>query len=1079
LRTAFSAGIRAQRSVLGAAARIDKTRGGCVLGPALRAGERALFVLMLMPAAAASQMTVSGQVTSATGAPVQGASVSIDALNISARTSVDGRYNFIIRQAQVMGQTVAMTARHGRFGSQSVQIRIVGGSLEQNFVLTSGPAERPRTQRGADTAVRTTPGIAEAAPSTGGVLADQSIAESAGPTDLASALAGRHAALRITSATTAGGSASMLWRGVRSFSGNVQPLVVVDGTPVDNQSFTTIAQGFGLGGFDYGSPLNDISLDDIERVELVDPVAASLRYGSRAANGVINVTTKSGRNFTGFAFAVTQRFARQSAVLLPDFQNTFGQGLGGQYEFFDGQGGGINDDVAQSWGPLMDARPIVQHSLTEPRRPEVRHWIPQPDDVRDYFEGATTYDASLALQGSRDASHLRAGFNARSASGLTPGHTARRLGITLGAGARVASKLSATANLQFVTTSAEQRPGTGFHEVNPVSGFARMGRQVDLDALRGVTDENGDQINWIYTGDRNNTFFATTLNANDDERRHIIGGLSLTYEMTPWLAATLSGGTDDWRETRKISVAEGWLGGFPTTLGSGDFAGGGTDDHGVNAVERLLQLSLTASNRAAAGFVWSGLLGGELRSNDFTSTAVVMDDPGGGGESSITSLERTGDHEVTSFFASATTTRGHFALTGGARFEQSSSLPKSYSVVYPSAQVTWDAVQLPAIREALGEAKIFARFWQAGNEITRRTLATTFFPGTPLAPELDVVRPERTTGIELGTRIFSDAGRAGLDLAGYRERSTDVLALVPNEDGSVFVSQSGEIFNGGIEAAVRARVVGTGAVGAKGDGMSWDLGATFARNSSTVDQLAPTSGNAGEFEIPLSPNLFGARPGARVGNAAGIILGSRQLRNDAGRLMLRNGLPVADATAPFAVLGAIHPDWTATLRSDLRFMGAELSLLVDSRMGGKIFSSTNMWGSFSGTLESTLIGDRAPGANAGDSLTIAGVDSATGAANTTKVSAEQYFHAIGAIVEPWVYDASYTKLREARLSYSIPSRFIPAFREHFLRVSLIGRNLFTWADAPNIDPEMTAFAGFEMGQLPSARSVGVQVSIAP
>jgi hypothetical protein len=167
----------------------------------------------------------------------------------------------------------------------------------------------------------------------------------------------------------------------------------------------------------------------------------------------------------------------------------------------------------------------------------------------------------------------------------------------------------------------------------------------------------------------------------------------------------------------------------------------------------------------------------------------------------------------------------------------------------------------------------------------------------------------------------------------------------------------------------------------------------------------------------------------------------------------------------------------------MRFMGAELSLLFDARLGGKIFSATNMWGSYSGALESTLVGDRAPGAAVGDSLTIAGVDSVSGSANTTRVSAEQYFHALAAISEPWVYDASYTKLREARLSYAIPTRFLPGFREHILSVSLIGRNLFTWSDAPNIDPETTlsagTFSGFEMGQLPGARSIGLQVTISP
>jgi hypothetical protein len=1041
-----------------------------------------LFILVaaVTPLSARAQMTVSGRVLDISRVPVLGAEVSIPALEIVTRTAADGRYAFIIRQSQVMGQTVSVTARHGRFGAQTVQIRIVGGALEQNFVLGAPAADRPRPARG-DTGgrgARSAAGPAHIA----SILLDESSAEFAGSHDLARALAGRLAALQITASTTPGGSAAMLYRGARSLSARVQPLVLVDGVPVDNESFTTIAQRFGQGGYDYGSPLADISLDDIARVELLDPVSASIRHGSRAANGVIAVSTKSGRNFTGFGFAVTQRVTGQQTALHPELQNSYGQGLNGQYEFFDGQGGGINDGVAESWGPLLDARPIVQHSLTEPGRPDVRHWIPQPDDVDEYFGGGSTYDAMVALLGSRESSHMRVAASARSVSGPTPRHSASRLGLAFAGGTRFARQLSATANLQIVSSNARQRPGTGFDEVNPASGFMRMGRQVDLDALRSrVTDANGDQINWIYTS-HNNPFFATSLNSNVDDRMHFIGGVSLGYEIAPWLSAALHGGVDDWSASRDVTVANGWLGGFPTTLGRGSFTGGGSDEHEVSAAERLVQLSIEMGGPTAiaGGFSWSGLAGADIRSSAFRSNARVVDQPVSG-DPIVQAFDRSGTHDVTGFFASATAAGRHLTLTGGLRVDQSSSLSKSHSALYPGAQVVYDLTQM-ATGLRLASARLFARFWQAGNEVTARTLATLFVPPSVPDPDFDIDRPERTTGFELGARATSRAGRFGFDLKAYRERSVHVLVVSPTDVGGVSASQSGEIFNGGLEAGLRARVLGAGAFGDREDGLSWDLDASVARNSSTIDQLAP-AGNPGEFAVPLSPNLFGVRFAAQIGHAAGIILGSRQLRDDAGQLLLRNGLPIADASSPLVVLGSVHPDWTASVRGELRVRDAGLSLLFDSRMGGKIFSATNIWGSYAGSLESTLIGDRAPGAASGDSLVIAGIDSMTGTPNAVQVSAQQFFHALGAISEPWVYDASYIKLREARLSYEIATRFLPGFRDHFLRMSIVGRNLFTWARAPNIDPETTlgtaGFSGFEMGQLPTSRSIGVQITIAP
>ncbi|HYC50042.1 MAG TPA: TonB-dependent receptor plug domain-containing protein [Gemmatimonadaceae bacterium] len=1010
-------------------------------------------------------MTVSGRVTAASGAPVQGASVTISALNINARTSADGSYNFIIRSAQVMGQTVPMTARHGRFGSQTVQFRVVGGSVTQDFVLGAdrvAPADSTRRPSGGAPAS----GLS-ACPLVG--LSDCHVALDASAPDLPTALAGRIAGL-ITNSAPQGGTSPMLYRGARSLYGNTQPLVVVDGVVIDNQGFATLAQRFGLGGFDYGTPLQDIALDDIASAELLDQATAAARYGSRAANGVIEIHTKRG-DITGFALSISQRFTGQGITRLPGYQNSFGQGLGGQFEFFDGQGGGVNDDVAQSWGPRLDARAVSQHSLTEPRRPDVRFFLPQPEDVENYFAGGSTWDANVALLGSRGTSSMRAALNARTLSGTTPGASLTRVGVTLSGRARPSAQFVASANVQVIGASAKQRAGTGFDELNPFSGFTRMGRQVDLDALRDrITDASGNQINWIYTN-RNNPFFATSRNSNEDERGQVIASVSAAYDIRPNVDARVSVGFNDWSETRKVGVASGWRGGYNSSLGLGNFSGGGTDDQNVGGSEQTINVSINGARSRVAGFSARGTLGAELRSNRFDMTSSIVDQPTDG-ESSIATLARDAEHDVTSFFALATAGRGALSLSGGARMEQSSSLPNLGSVIYPTATASYNLAPRSAlVRNSLqlSDATVFARFWKAGNELTQRTLATGYFGGQPIAPELDIVSPERTVGVEVGTRLAT-ASRHTLDFVGYRERSTELLVATAAGDGSAVIAQSGQVFNSGIEATLRSTLL-------PGEHSGWDVALTYARNTSTVDALRP-----GVFNANLSPTTFGAGLAARIGSPAGVIVGSRVLRDANGAPLLRNGLPVADANAPFAILGSVQPDWSAGIENRVRFMGAELAFLVEVRMGGEVFSATNMWGGFAGTLDQTLIGDRAPGAAAGDSLTIAGVDSASGATNAIKVSAEQYFHTLGAITEPWVYDASFIKLREARLSYSVPTRFVPGFREHTLRLSLIGRNLLTSARAPNVDPESAlsaGFRGFEMGQLPQARSVGLQVTIAP
>lgn len=1028
-------------------------------------------ILLLAPAAVRAQMTVSGRVTSATGSPIRDAAVTISALGVASRTSADGSYSFIIRSAQVMGQEVALTARHGRFGSQTVRIRIVGGALTQDFVLGVNPARADSTRGGVAPAdPSNAPARRRIATASASAAAARLAPEVLSAPDLPTALAGRAANLLVYSSTNIGGTSPMLYRGARSLFGNSQPLVVVDGIAIDNQGFSTIAQRFGLGGFDYGTPLQDLALDDIESVEVLNQATAALRYGSRAANGVLEVHTKRA-DITGLAVSINQRILGMAATRLPGFQNAFGQGLGGEFEFFDGAGGGINDAVAQSWGPRLDAAAIAQHSLAEPRRPEVRHFLPQPEDVENYFRSGSTWDATVALMGSRDAANVRAAFNARTSAGLTPGSSLTRMGLTLSGATTPVDRLVARANLQVIGTSARQRPGTGYDEINPFSGFARMGRQVDLDALRTrVTDATGAQINWIYTN-RNNPFFATARNSNDDKRGQIIASAALAYDITPAIDATLTVGFNDWSETRNARVASGWLGGYQSSLGLGDFSGGGTDQQSVGATEQLVTLSFTGTRNRLFGFQATGVVGGELRSNTFDITSAVTDQPIDG-ESSSAGLQSDGEHAVSGVFVNATAGRGPFLLSGGVRMERSSSLPNLEPVIYPSATTSYDfAGDSSFVRRSLHlvEAALFTRFWKAGNELTRRTLATGYFGGQPIAPEVDLIGPERTLGVEAGVRMRTTSGHS-LDLLAYRERSTEVLVATAPGDGSAVLSQTGQIFNGGIEVTLGTPVI-------SGERFRWEVALNFGRNASTVDALRP-----GVFNADLAPATFGSSLSARLGSPAGVIVGSRVLRDANGQALLRNGLPIADAAAPFEVLGSVLPEWTAGLQSRMRLYGVDVFASVDARVGGKVFSATNLWGSYAGTLNGTLIGDRGAGAAAADSLTVAGVDSTTGAPNATRVSAEQYFHALAEITEPWVYDATFVKLRELRVSYELPTRFLPGFREHRLQLSIIGRNLLTSAHAPNIDSEpalSASFRGFELGQLPSARAIGVNISVAP
>jgi hypothetical protein len=253
-------------------------------------------------------------------------------------------------------------------------------------------------------------------------------------------------------------------------------------------------------------------------------------------------------------------------------------------------------------------------------------------------------------------------------------------------------------------------------------------------------------------------------------------------------------------------------------------------------------------------------------------------------------------------------------------------------------------------------------------------------------------------------------------------------------------------------------------------GVDWTIEGRYAKNSNTVDELRTGSGT-----VALTPSLYGVTVEARQGYALGALVGTGYRRDSrTGALLLQDGLPLAESQQ--RVLGVMAPDWNGSLSSTVRYWNLELSGLLEVRRGGSLFSATNLWGMTSGTFQETAF-------RPDTGIVVAGIDAATGKANTTHVSTEAYYHALRGIAEPWVYDAGFVKLRELRLTYLLPLRSLPVMTAQTVRVSLVGRNLALWTNVPNVDPETALSAGslqgIEMGQLPGARSIGLQLSIAP
>ncbi len=1019
--------------------------------------------------------SITGHV-SAGGRPVQGATVRIRELGIGTTTNADGRFTFIVRSSSVRGQTVALEARQVRYNPASIPIVLTGGTLTQDFELFPVGDSRGTVDPQSAGQNATAPGPRAAVIAPRPTLDSTAFEQLPGPTDVVSALAGRVVGLDVTSGSAVGGSSVAILRGYRSVLGNTQPLFVVDGVPIENTSFVAPGQPFGTGGFDYGNPIQSIEPGEIASVQVLRGPAAAI-WGGRGANGVILITTRGGSGFSGFEVSASQTASSETALRLPSFQNAYGQGLNGQYSFFDGAGGGTNDGVAQNWGPALSGQAIAQASLTVPRLGDVRLWLPRPNNVADFFGSGLTLTTIAAAQQAGANENYRLSIDRRSSSGFVPGSSLTRQGASLRAGAEPTSSLSVDAHVQVNSDVAEDRPATGYDLSNSIADFAQTGRQVDFSALKAHTTTDDpflNEINWIYSG-INNPYFAQQENSNRDDRTRWIAAGSASYVLTPDLTALARLGTDHHDQSRNFDIASSWMGGFPFEDGRGDFSKGGFQRQDITASETNADLLLSADlgGHPATGASTSSfkLTGGySHRSSNFNvSTAGSDQHPDTGTATAGTPAILNSNTSTNSVLATGEwAVNSYTSLTATARNEWYSLLASgSNSAFYPSVVGRIDLARAAGVHgDNLNSAIVHAGWSRTGNEVSPLLLNNVFIPAADSAATVAAsagLSPEITTSLEIGGALSFMRNRLGVDVTLYDDQTTGVILGAVAGSTSILASNLGTLSNKGIELQASLVPLRTSS------GTLWTVDARWAKNTNSLDDLSN-----GATAIPLGPSVYGLTVEARKGYALGALVGSGFKRDASGAMILQNGLPVSDGQQ--RVLGVMAPSWTGGVSSNLHVGWFDVSGLVDARMGGSIFSTTNLVGMTTGTFAET-----ASRPDSGQAF--AGVDAATGKANTVRATTQAYYQALAPIQEAWVYDASFVKLRDLRVSFSWPLRAVTPLSGQSVRVSLIGRNLAMWSKAPNIDPETalssTSFQGVELGQLPTVRSFGLQISLTP
>jgi TonB-linked SusC/RagA family outer membrane protein len=1079
-----------------------------------------LVLIGLVPAVATAQEapTVSGQVKASPGGqPLVGVIVSIPTLRVNATTDNDGRYRLVLPAGS--SGAVQLTARRIGYQTGTVQVNLTGASVEQDLSLAEGAIELSQVVVTALGIEREQRSLSYSAQTIGGERLSDVPSQ-----NVVSSLQGKIAGVQITNSSNPFGSARIVVRGASSILGQNQPLIIVDGIPIDNSAASNTGYfGGTLGGYDVGNAASDISADNIASVTVLKGPNAAALYGSRAANGAIVYTTKSGKGApnTGFGVSATFGATAETPLRLPDYQNRYGQGFYGEFDFVDGNFGGINDGADESWGPKMDGRTTGCVYLTDTAGApdyaagyDQSHacnqffgagpWQAHPNNVRDFWNTGLMINANIAVARSSDRSNVRLSVGRTNESGMYPNNVNNRTDIALSGGTQVSNHWSAEASVNYVNDGMKNQPAQAYEDVDPMQGFIWFGRQVDVRLLRNnlyrdPADAFTQQIltgqkllrtdapipySWNYSY-HPNPYWMTGIKTTDYTRNRGLGHAAVTYKVNDWISVTGRAGRDWYQNQFRAN--------YPAnTLTS--YMQGGFLDVGETRSETNTDFLVTANRQLRGDLGLNINVGGNQRRNDFSTNIGAVNElviPGvytlanSNGQPAAT-LGVT-HKKVNSLYGSANFSfKDWLNLDITGRNDWSSTLPKNAnSLFYPSigaAFVFTDALGLQS--SWLSYGKLRASWTRVGNDTDPYQLAAVFGAGTAWAgqPSFSApdrlpnasLKPEQTTGEEIGADLGFFRDKLILNATVYQKSTTNQILPVSISAATGFGSaivNSGEVRNRGIELAATMTPID------RGD-FRWNMVVNWSKNTNKVLSLY-----GGVSRIVVG-SYWNVNVTADSGQPYGNLVGYKWARDNAGHILVDStGLPMQDATQ--TVLGNYNPEWVGGISNSFSYKRFNLSFSFDGQYGGQVYSVTKWFGQYSGVLANSLAGREIDWDNPGYIVpnAVYGNGPLSGQADTSHVLAQDYWHNTFYAQEPGIFDATYFKLRELRVAYALPPSVARFLGFSDATVAVVGRNLFLWARQPTIDPE-TAFdtsnrQGVENGQLPTARSIGFTMSVRP
>ena len=1046
------------------------------------------FLILVSGFLWAQEKTVTGIVkNSADGSPVIKATVQVKGTKNFTTTDNKGAFSINANS----NQTLVISS----VGFNTIE-KPVGSETVLDFELTSSATEM-------EGVVVTALGISRQQKALG-YSAQQVSGEElidARSNNWSSALSGKVAGLQLLSSGSGPvNSTRITLRGDVSLNpNNNNALIVVDGVPMSNKNATSSgvnsAYGAGSGNdvpVDFGNNIGDINPDDIESITVLKGAGATALYGSRASNGALIITTKSGSGKNqGIGVTVNSNVSVNTVLKWPDYQYEYGQGTGravnssGEpyYSYGATADGASTSSTSSAFGPKFNGQMYYQYDpILQARGTERTLWRPYKDNIKGFWRTGSTITNNVSLEGGSDRGTARLSFTHSKNEWIMPNTGYERITAQTGLNYKLSDKLKVNTKISYTNKSSDNLPATGYNNQSIAYFMIFQNPNVDLNWYRDIWKKGQEQIDQIhpFSSFIDNPFLIAYEMTNAVRNNTVVGSVSATYTISKKFDLMLRSGInmmdEDRNQKRPFSTA--------------NFLKGYYKEQAITDFESNSDFLLTYKDNIVKDLTVTASVGGNKMVHRYNRVDSYIDGlvipavyklNNGLANPQVKVTDK--NFNVNSLYGlAAFGYKNKFFLDLTGRNDWSSTLPSdNWSFFYPSVNTSFilsDIFRLPA---TISFAKLRLSVAAAGNDTdpyqTQKYYGTSEFASSgsvdPILFNANL-KPEISTSYEAGVDIRFFKNRLGLDLTLYNSVTRNQIVQVPmnwSTGYSAAFMNSGEVRNRGIEVVINSKNISNNT-------FSWNRTVNWSKNQNKVLSLPEDLGGEDNQIIGTGGN---ATIIAKVGGSTGDIYGFGFVRSPDGQIVYNsNGLPARPSDIQY--IGNAFADWKGGILNEFTYKNFRFNFLIDGQYGGIIYSQTHHKMTEQGKLKHTLSG-RETNKIVGEGV----VDDGTGhfVPNTKEVSIADYYsdYYRRANVEANSFDASYLKLREARLEYTLPKNLLSKTFIRQASVGVYGRDLLLFTDFPIFDPETAALngstllPGVEMGQMPSTRTMGLNITV--